>query len=274
MWMWVAAAGLVLALGQESRRLGEEVELLTKWARNELQQSEVEPHLSALPASPVLFISSPSASTLVLTLLPSTLPADPSYRYASAGWQQGKWTLGLEALTVGRETVAEEPRDIRLDWDRDGVWGPEETVKSLYRRIARNRRCAESGDSLLCDCGPLMPKTMYPTLYFRLAAVTVELAPEFYMRRNGTDQCMVTIWPEKVSYWSFGLPFFRQYSTALSPKSMTIGLAPRSEGSLGWTAIVGTAVGLVIAAGVGKQWRGSRKQGLLLEYDYLGLRIR
>lgn len=265
--------GIVLALGQESTGLGKEVKLLTKWVRNELQQSELDPSLFTLPAFPILSISFASASsTPVLTLLPCA--PSPSLS-EDAHWQQDQWTLSLETVSIDREAVATETTTIRLDWDRDGVWGPAETVKALHSRIARNRRCTETAENtMICDCGPLMPKTMYPTLYFRLAASTVELAPEFYMRRNAENQCIVTIWPEKVSYWSFGLPFFRQYSTTLSPKTMTVGLEPRNKESVGWTAIVGAALGLGIAAGLGKWWRRSRKEGLLLEYDYLGLRIR
>jgi hypothetical protein len=81
------------------------------------------------------------------------------------------------------------------------------------------------------------------------------------------------VWSQNESYWSFGAPFFRQYSTTLSPESVSIGLALRPAVSLGnWGAIVETVMRLVIAAGMGKWWRRSRKEGLLLEYDYLGLR--
>ena len=274
--MWVITAGLVLALAAEQMKtqgLGEEVEMITKWARNETEKSE-----RSLPASPYLFISSASPSSpLVLSLLPSLSTVDTSYLFETAQWQQGKWTLKLEEMKVGREQMREEKGEIRLDWSRDGLWGPENAIKSLHSRIARNRRCTKSPESvtLTCDCGPQMPKAMYPTLYFRLATVTVELGPDFYMRREGMDKCVVVLWPQNESYWSFGAPFFRQYSTILNPEALSIGLALRPAVSLGnWGAIVGTAVGLAIAAGVGKRWRGSRKEGLLLEYDYLGLRIR
>lgn len=275
--MWVISVGLVLALAAEQVKtqegLGEEVERVTKWARNETEKSE-----PSLDPFPLLFISSASPSSpLVLSPLPSLTSVQSTYFFENALWEQGKWTLKVEEVKVGRGEMREEKGEIRLDWDRDGLWGPESAIKSLHNRILHHRRCTKTPESatFTCDCGPQMPITMYPTLYFRLSTITVEIRPEIYMKREGIDKCLVLLSPQNETYWTFGAPFFRQYSTILSPESLKIGLALRPTAYVGnWGAIVGTAVGLVAAAGLGKRWRSSRKEGLLLEYDYLGLRIR
>ena len=224
------------------------------------------PHTISLPAA--------AGTPQITPHTADSLPDVSVYIQETGEWREGRWTMKVASVRVGRELVQTNWTEIRLESTQKAVYGPEDSIRSLHQFISRNRRCVPSTESLLCNCGPLQPPSLYPSISFHLSNSTVTLHPESYLQRTESNQCTVMLFPYEKTYWTFGLPFFKQYSALINPQSLSIGLLPRHIDRCDWVTISVAVSCIAVAVAVGKYYNRPSKVERLLEYDYLGLTIR